>query len=216
MTSRWLVDATGRTDRRICWRNLSLAVVNAGREIPEKYRAAMAASQPAHRIIAALRAEDRDDEIGAFYTEWGRRFHHDQIEPTNGLAAEVAVAAVPRAWAAAADDERWDADVEASTKEGQELAGGSDVGSPVLVFGEPRTGIFGPIVSPPPSGDDAVVLLEHVLTVCRDARLLRAQAGAQRRTAVRPASVSDERRRGAGSADVDEHGSGLDPRRVGA
>ena len=91
MTSRWLVDATGRTDRQIRWRNLSLAVVNADREIPEKYRAAMAASQRAHRIIAALRAEDRDDEIGAFYTEWGRRFHHDQVEPSDGLAADVAV-----------------------------------------------------------------------------------------------------------------------------
>ena len=46
-----------------------------------------------------------------------------------------------------------------------ELAGGSDVGSPLLAFGDPRVGIFGPIVSPPPSGDDAVTLLDHVLAV---------------------------------------------------
>lgn len=43
------------------------------------------------------------------------------------------------------------------------MAGGSGVGSPVLAFGEPRTGIFGPIVSPPPSGEKAVALLEHVV-----------------------------------------------------
>ena len=66
-------------------------------------------------------------------------------------------------WASAANDDRWDEVIEASTKEGQQLAGGSDVGSPVLVFGEPRRGIFGPIVSPPPSGEEAVVLLEHVV-----------------------------------------------------
>jgi hypothetical protein len=75
----------------------------------------------------------------------------------------VAAAVGAQQWAEAADDDRWDGDVEASTKEGQELAGGSDVGSPVLAFGEPTTGIFGPIVSPPPTGELAVALLEHVV-----------------------------------------------------
>ena len=165
MTSRWLVDATARTGHQIRWRNLSLAIINADREIPEQYRAAVAAAGKAHRIIAAMRAEDRDDEIGTFYTEWGRRFHHDRVDPTDDLARTVAAASGAQRWADAADDDRWDADVEASTKEGQELAGGSDIGSPVLAFGEPRIGIFGPIVSPPPSGDDAVALLDQVLAV---------------------------------------------------
>jgi hypothetical protein len=163
MTSRWLVEATTRTDRRIQWRNLSLAIVNSDREIPEQYRAALAESGRALRIIAAMRADGRNDEIGDFYTEWGRRFHHDHATPVEGLAGAVAAAVGAHTWTGAADDERWDADIEASTTEGQELAGGSDVGSPVLAFGEPRTGIFGPIVSPPPSGDDAVALLEHVV-----------------------------------------------------
>ncbi len=112
-----------------------------------------------------MRAEDRDDEIGAFYTEWGRQFHHDSVEPSAELARTVATASGAEQWAGAADDARWDADVEASTKEGQELAGGSDIGSPVIAFGEPRIGVFGPIVSPPPSGDDAVTLLDHVLAI---------------------------------------------------
>ena len=163
MTSRWLVDATDRTGRDIRWRNLSLAVINADRGIPDKYRAAVAAAGKAHRIIAAMRADDRNDEIGDFYTEWGRRFHHDRVEPSDDLAGAVAAASGAEQWAAAADDDRWDADVKASTHEGQELAGGSDIGSPLLAFGEPRTGIFGPIVSPPPSGGEAVALLDHVL-----------------------------------------------------
>ncbi len=45
MTSRWLVDATAQTGHDIRWRNLSLAVINADREIPEKYRAAVAAAR---------------------------------------------------------------------------------------------------------------------------------------------------------------------------
>ena len=55
--------------------------------------------------------------------------------------------------------------IEASTKEGQALGGGDDVGSPVLAFGEPRVGIFGPIVSPAPSGAAAVTLLEQVVAL---------------------------------------------------
>ena len=35
----------------------------------------------------------------------------------------------------------------------------------MLAFGEPRVGIFGPIVSPPPTGTDAVALLDHVLAL---------------------------------------------------
>ena len=165
MTSRWLVDAAAQTDREITWRNLSLGVINAGRDIPDKYRAPMKAAHRAHRIIAAMRAGDRNDEIGDYYTEWGRRFHHDRAEPTDELAVAVAAACGAGEWAGAADDERWDADIEASTKEGQELAGGSDVGSPIVVVGSPRRGLFGPIVSPPPSGDEAAALLDHVLAI---------------------------------------------------
>ena len=165
MTSRWLLDATTSTGTRIEWRNLSLLVVNADREIPEQYRAAVEAARGAHRVIATLRADGRNDVIGDFYTEWGRRVHHDHVDQTPGLARDVAVASGATPWADAAGDEAWDDVVEASTKEGQELAGGSDVGSPVLSFGDPRVGIFGPIVSPPPIGDDAVALLEHVVAV---------------------------------------------------
>lgn len=165
-TSRWLVDAAGQTGAEIQWRSLSLGVVNADREIPEQYRSAMEAGTRAHRVIAALRAADRNDLVGAFYTEWGRRSFLDGTEPTADLAAAVAGAVGAGDWTDAADDESWDAEIERSTKEGQDLAGGSDVGSPVLAFAatatRPRVGFFGPIVSPAPTGDDAVALLEHV------------------------------------------------------
>jgi hypothetical protein len=161
MTARWLIDATEQVGADIEWRNLSLAVVNADREIPEQYRSAIDAGVRAHRVIAALRADERNDLVGAFYTEWGRRVHQDGRAPANTLAIEVAEAVGAGNWTGAADDESWDAEVERSTKEGQALAGG-DVGSPVLAFGSPAVGAFGPIVSPPPQGEDAVALLHQV------------------------------------------------------
>lgn len=167
MTARWLVDAAEQTGADIEWRNLSLAIVNADREVPAQHRAAMEAGIRAHRVIAALRADDRNDLVDAFYTEWGRRVHHDGLEPSTTSAAEVADAVDAGRWSSAADDSSWDEEVDRSTKEGQELAGG-DVGSPVLAFGSPPVGVFGPIVSPPPEGDAAVALLEHVTSAVAD------------------------------------------------
>ena len=111
-------------------------------------------------MIAALRADDRNDLVGAFYTEWTARAprRHRAGEHPGGPGSEAVGAGK---WMGAADDESWDAEVERSTKEGR-LAG-DDVGSPVLAFGSPAVGAFGPIVSPPPQGDDAITLLHQVI-----------------------------------------------------
>ena len=162
MTSRWLLDAAAQRNIDIQWRNLSLGVLNAGKEVPEQYRAAMAAGAAAHRVIAALVAADRNDLVEAFYTEYGRKVFHDGSHPSVELVREVAATAGAQEWAIAADDESWDEAVAQSTHRAIGLAG-PDVGSPVLSFGDPEIGVFGPIVSPPPTGSDAVRLLEHVL-----------------------------------------------------
>lgn len=164
MTSRWLVEAVGQRDIEIEWRSLSLGVLDESNEIPEAYRAALAAEGAAHRVIAALLAAGRNDLVGAFYTEYGRRTHHDGEAPSIDLVRIVADAAGAGEWSAAVEDAPWDAAVRESTHLAVGLAG-PDVGSPVLAFGTPRTAIFGPIVSPPPHGADAARLLDHVLDV---------------------------------------------------
>lgn len=164
LTSRWLVDVADGRALDIEWRNLSLPVLNAGKEIPEHFVGRMAISTRMHRVIAALRADGRLDLVGDVYTEFGRRVHHDGAEPTVELARSVVEAAGAGDWVAALDDEAWDEGVAASTHEAIALAG-PDVGSPILVFGDPRVGFFGPIVSPPPTGDDAQALFDTVLAL---------------------------------------------------
>ena len=62
----------GRPDRnrRSDWRNLSLAVVNAGREVPERIGRCWRQHTRA-RILAALLADGRNDLVGDFYTRVG-------------------------------------------------------------------------------------------------------------------------------------------------
>lgn len=79
------------------------------------------------------------------------------------LVRESITAAGAATCLGAIDEEKWDESVEASTNEATSLAG-PDVGSPIVAFGTPRFAIFGPIVSPPPTGDDALRLLDLVLT----------------------------------------------------
>ena len=164
MTSRWLVDAAGQTGTEVEWRSLSLGVLNAGREIPEQYLAPMDAAKGVHRVMAALRAAGRNDLIGELYGEYGRRTFLGGAAGSAELVRDVVQAVGAGEWAPAADDASFDAAIEASTAEALELAG-PDIGSPVLAWGEPRQGVFGPIVSPSPTGADAVALLEHVVAL---------------------------------------------------
>ncbi|MGB8857933.1 MAG: DsbA family protein [Ilumatobacteraceae bacterium] len=165
-TSRWLVDAAAVRDIDVVWRNLSLGVLNEGRELSEHLRLTLPAGKVAHRLIAALVAAGRNDLIGAFYTQYGRRVHHDQVAPSPDLVRDVALATSCDEWVGALDDDAWDAPVAESTRLAMSLAG-PDVGSPIIAFGTPRVGIFGPIVSPPPTGEQAQRLLDVVLLVAQ-------------------------------------------------
>lgn len=161
-TSRWLVEVAGERGIAISWRSLSLGVLNAGRDVPEQYRRPMEVAAHAHRVFAALRQDDRNGVVGAVYTEYGRQIHHDAKEPSVDLVRTIVGAAGAAAYLGAVDDTSWDEAVAASTREAVALAG-PDVGSPILAFGTPRFGIFGPIVSPPPTGGDGLRLLDLVL-----------------------------------------------------
>jgi len=165
-TSRWLVDAAQRRGIEVVWRNLSLGVLNEGRELSDHLRRTLPAGLVAHRLIAALHASGRNELIGDYYTEYGRRVHHDGVEPSVEVVREVALAVGAGDWVAALDDARWDVPVAESTRLAMSLAG-PDVGSPVLAFGDPLVGVFGPIVSPPPCDEQAMFLLDVVLLVAQ-------------------------------------------------
>jgi 2-hydroxychromene-2-carboxylate isomerase len=162
-TSRWLVDVARARRLTVDWRPLSLTVLNAGREIPAQYRAPMEVGHATLRVVAALRAAGRQDLIGDLYTEVGRRLFYDQAAPSMDLVTGAAEAVGAGDLAGAATDTSLDATVEASTQEAIKL-GGPDVGSPVLVVGQGGRGFHGPIVSPPPSGEDALRLWDAVAT----------------------------------------------------
>jgi len=76
----------------------------------------------------------------------------------------VEAAGLDPSFVSAADDERWDDEIRASMTEATEHVG-TDVGVPILVFrdGETVGGISGPVVSPAPTGDDALAVWDSVV-----------------------------------------------------
>ncbi|MFI5933644.1 DsbA family protein [Actinoplanes sp. NPDC051494] len=164
-TSRWLVSVAAERDVTVKWRAFSLSILSGG-NAPEQYRPMMEASSRALRLVEALRADDRDDTIGAFYTAIGTR----TFEAEAPLTDEIVLAAAEEAGVTDAksilDDAAWDEAV----RESHEFAFGSagpDIGSPVLLIeGAPR-GVHGPIIGEVPGRDEALAIWDAVVPLAR-------------------------------------------------
>jgi predicted DsbA family dithiol-disulfide isomerase len=163
-TSRWLVSVP---DVTLHWRAFSLTILSGG-DIPEKFRAKRAAATAALRLVEALRADGRDADIGAFYTEIGTR----TFEAGADLSDDIVVASADMAGIADAkkimDDESWD-DAVRESHETALASAGPDIGSPVLwIEGAPRA-VHGPVLAadrrPPP--DEALAIWDAVVSLSR-------------------------------------------------
>jgi hypothetical protein len=166
MTSRWVVDVAPRKGVPVRWRTYSLAIKNAGIDVPEPYRSYSRTSQQALRVIEAVWADHGDEPIGRLYTEIGTRFHLDDDKSLHAVDIALKAAGLDEDYMDAAEDEHWDSEIRWSMNEASEVVG-TDVGVPILVFqdGDERAGIFGPVVSPAPAGDKALDLWDAVVAM---------------------------------------------------
>ncbi|MCC5581125.1 DsbA family protein [Microtetraspora sp. AC03309] len=160
--SRWLVNVAEARGLDVEWRSFSLAALNEGKEIPEAYRAPMAASSRALRLVEALHADGRDEDAAAFYTELGSRVHEAGAPLSGEVVAEAVKAAGVEDAAAALDDESWDAAVHAAHDRAFSSAG-PDIGSPVIILEGAKRGLHGPILSEIPGVDDSVTLWDSIV-----------------------------------------------------
>jgi 2-hydroxychromene-2-carboxylate isomerase len=177
-TSRWLRAAAAERGEQVEWRLMSLAVLNADKDVPQQYVEGMRLSTRASRVLARTAREHGNESVDALYTALGTRLHEQGGESISRdmVAAAVTDAGLPADLMAGYDDESLDADVESSHAEGQRRVG-DEAGSPVIAFGD-GPGYFGPIVTEPPTGDDSANLYQAMTllsTVPQFAELKRAR-----------------------------------------
>ena len=176
-TSRWLVGVASERDVSLRWRAFSLTLLSGG-DIPEPSRAKRAAASRALRLVEALRAEQRDAAIGAFYTEMGNRTFEAGTDLSDDIVAAAADAAGIADAKAILDDESWD-DAVRESHETAVSSAGPDIGSPVLgIEGAPRA-ISGPVlgVDGRPEREEALAIWDAVVTLARSTTFFELKRG---------------------------------------
>ena len=192
VTSRWLVDVADRRGFPVAWRALSLAMLHAD-DGDSSAVAATGAAAVGHaflRVTEYLAAEHAFAASGRFYREWGARVHDGGASPTVTVLEDAARdAGLSRRIRAAARDPHLDPAVLRATESAATRAG-PDVGSPVLVPPGANRGVFGPIMTSPPIGDDALDLWEAVATFTALDSVYELKHGRPQRTPDRAVSRS--------------------------
>ncbi|SMC84422.1 mycothiol-dependent nitroreductase Rv2466c family protein [Janibacter indicus] len=153
MTSRWLMEVEQVRDLEVTWSQMSLSVLNEGRDLPDEYREMMDRGWAPVRVIAAARKAHGDEVTKPLYDAIGTRLHlggeRDFVAATAAALAEVGL---PAELIEAADTDEHDAFLRESHERAIALVG-DDVGTPVISVED--TAFFGPVVSPAPKGEAA-------------------------------------------------------------
>ncbi len=183
ITFRWLSEVERRDCIDLRVRLLSLSVVNELRTLDDWYRDFNDKAWVPARVMAAVRQRHGAAAARRFYEGFGERFHvqlatGDEIERRSVAAEGLALAELPPATIAAADDPRWDDELRTMTKQTLDRVG-LDVGVPIVEI----DGVLmsGPVLTAIPRGSAAVDVFEAVrVLACRPgfARLERQRVGA--------------------------------------
>lgn len=164
LTSRWVLEVQQVRDLDVRWHVMSLALLNEGRDLDEKYAAAMAKAIGPVRVVTA--AAEKTDDLLPLYTALGNRIHHEKValdDPALLLDALEEVG-LPADLAAAATSTDWDDRLRASHDRGMELVG-LEVGTPVIRVED--VAFFGPVISRVPTGDEAGRLWDATVELAR-------------------------------------------------
>jgi hypothetical protein len=176
LTSRWVVEVARQRGFAVDWRFISLKLVNAAkdyeRDFPEGYVGVHTTGQKLLRVAAAVRDSEGREAVGDLYTTFGGDIH------VRGRRAEIVEnweagfpdylrsVGLAEHHVAAANDETWDAVLQAETDEALTRTG-KDVGTPIISFTRDgtRSSFFGPVISRVPRGAEATRLWDAVWEV---------------------------------------------------
>ncbi|WP_375486570.1 disulfide bond formation protein DsbA [uncultured Mycobacterium sp.] len=162
VTSRWLLDAATATGCSATLRQMSLAVLNDGKDTAPAQRAKLEWSRRLGRVFAAAMDQGGPAAFGDLYEALGALLHNGGRDITEGAVKEALTATSSSpALVDALDDPAWDDAVRAAHQRSQDVLGG-DGGSPIIAVD--GTGFFGPVLTSLPPRDAGAALLDAVVT----------------------------------------------------
>lgn len=162
ITSRWLLHAREVREFEPVFELMSLAVLNEGRDVDADYRRHLDDAWGVVRVCTRILGDHGQEAFSAWYTAWGEAYHVGG-EKDRRVVTEQALetAGLPASLIEHYENTPGDAtDTELRERHARaEDMVGSDVGTPVISFGE-GTAYFGPVISPAPRGEEAGRLLD--------------------------------------------------------
>jgi 2-hydroxychromene-2-carboxylate isomerase len=163
VTSRWLLEAATVRDFDVSFHVMSLAILNDGRDMPEKYVEFMNKAWGPVRVLIAAEQRYGNKVVEPLYSAMGTR-HHVQGEKDFDAVIVGALedAGLDADLADAATATEFDDALRTSHHAGMDPVG-YEVGTPVIHIGE--VAIFGPVVTPAPKGEAAGCLFDGVMLV---------------------------------------------------
>jgi len=176
LTSRWVAEVAAQRDLRVDWRFICLRLLNGDkdyeRDFPAGYIAGHGTGQKLLRVAAAVRAAEGREPLGELYTQFGGDIHvrgrrAEIVEDwERGFPDYLRSVGVAERFVGAANDEAWDAVLQAETDEALERTG-RDVGTPIISFRRDGAtySFFGPVISTVPRGAEALRLWDAVWEV---------------------------------------------------
>jgi hypothetical protein len=145
LTAEWVRQVAPHRDLDVRWRVYSLTLRKLG-DRPAEPDSSFTLG--AARMLEAVWSDHGDQVIGPLYERVGRSVHEEHAERGRDLLAyALQTCDLDPAYADAAADPRWDAEVRGSMADGDRLAG-ADVAVPILAVGDnPQWAYGGPVVS---------------------------------------------------------------------
>ncbi len=165
VASRWLLDAARITHTPVTLRQMSLAVLNEGKDIDAKQQRMMDRSRRLGRLFAAVATKHGPDAFARLYDSIGTRIHVRREAITASEIHEVlAESGLEESLSEALDDSRFDEEARCAHQASQDVLGGP-AGSPIIAVD--GRAFFGPVLTGIPSNADGVRLLEAVVTAAK-------------------------------------------------
>ena len=164
ITSRWVVEVAGLRDLQITWQLFSLRFHNKTNPGYDWIREKLDDQHPAMRVLAATKQHHGNAAVGKLYTALGAFIHHDDDEHMLRLPEVIAAAGLPADIIEAGGDSSWDAVIEESTQRAYDIVG-KEVGIPIVVIDGAQATYFGPVLSPAPTGEEALKLWDAFVTL---------------------------------------------------